>query len=474
MALEYQNRVFRLTLAAGLAGATLLQANPGWAGSLVLVGGNWAYPGLGGEEEAYGVPIYQEIVDRAGGIENARIGILTTASTNPSRSAGFYIEDFEILFEDYYADLYPGLSGFDVEWIPITYDLDTNTCATSPSDASVIEQIGTRNAFIFGGGDQSFITSCFFEEDPVLATRTETPLLTALKEQYAKGAVIAGTSAGTAVQPSAPMITNGESYESFVNGPISFIGSPPFDNELYYNPLGGLGFFDYGLLDSHFSERGRQGRIIRLAEELDIDLAFGVDENTALLVTESLNENGEPEVLFEVMGQGGIFISDLSEAIAGEKDGFWTISGVRATYLTEGDTFDPLSRTATFGDKVSLNGLETLDGVPVEENIFSYLDDEEGWTNQRAFTETAIDLFNSNQTTAFGRSFEDDPVQYGVRLRRGAGSSGYVGLDSLGNPVYSFEGLEISIEPVPEPGTILGLLSVGVAGLGAGLRRKSS
>ncbi|MBD0269189.1 MAG: cyanophycinase, partial [Cyanobacteria bacterium Co-bin8] len=354
----------------------------------------------------------------------------------------------------------------DIEYIPIT----RNDCASYKNDSSsaVVEQIRDRNAFIFTGGDQSFITDCFFNEDPIAATRTDTALIEALRGQFDAGAVIAGTSAGTAVQPSAPMITNGESYEGLRDGSFSFIGSPPFDNTLYYNPLGGLGFFDYGLLDSHFSERGRQGRVIRLASDLGVDVAYGVDENTSLIV----KNPGTEDVIFEVLGEGGVFISDVSRSVVGEKDGFWTISGVTATYLTEGDQFNPLTKTASFIGKTSLTGQEALGEVPDEENIFSYYDfDLRDWTNQRAFTEQAIDLVNSTASIAFGTSLENDPT-YGVTLSKIAGTEGFVGFDSQGAPRYSFRTVRVDIAPVPEPGLMLGLLGVGVWGVGGFLKRR--
>jgi cyanophycinase len=279
--------------------------------------------------------------------------------------------------------------------------------------------------------------------------------------------VIAGTSAGTAVQPVDPMVTNGETYEALRDGPVSFIGSPPFDNTLYYNPLGGLGFFEYGLLDSHFSERGRQGRIIRLASDLGIDRAFGVDENTALIVTNT----GTPDVNFEVLGQGGVFISDVSSAEVGEKDGYWTISGVTATYLTEGDQYNPLTNTATFGNKISLTGREQLDFVPLEENIFSCLDDEGDWTNPRGFTDTAIALFNSRSDRAYGQSCQTDPT-YQANFLKPTGAEGFFGTDSQGVTRYSFQNLEIDIAPAPEPGTVLALLGIGAFGTGSLLKRK--
>lgn len=439
----------------GLASAIIaLQPSAAFAGSLVLTGGNWAFPGSGGEAEPYGISIYDEIVERAGGLENAKIGIISTASSSPEESAGFYLEDFDALYGD----------AADVEWIPISQD----TCNGYKNDrgSAIAAQIKDRNGFIFTGGDQSFITDCFFNENPATQTRTDTALIKALRGQFDAGAVIAGTSAGTAVQPADPMITNGESYEALRDGPVSLVGSPPFDNTLYYNPLGGLGFFEYGLIDSHFSERGRQGRLIRLASDLGVDMAYGVDENTALVVTNA----GTAEAKFEVLGEGGVFISDLAEAKAGEKNGDWTVSDVLATYLTQGDQFDPATKTAQFGDKSLLVGSESQ--TQLIENIFSYYDDELGdWTNQRAFTEGAIALFNSEAIAALGESFESDPT-YGVTLTKLLKSQGFSGLDSQGNPRVSFENLAIDIAPVPEPSSILGIVGLLVIGL-TKLKRKS-
>lgn len=436
----------QLAIGLGLTTFTILQSSSALAGSLVLTGGSWAFPGSGGEAEPYGISIYEEIVDLAGGLDNAKIGIISTASSNPERSAGFYLEDFDILYGD----------AADVEWIPIT--VDECNAYKNDSASSIVTQMQGRNSFIFTGGDQSFITDCFFNEDPVAEIRTDTALIEVLREQFDAGAVIAGTSAGTAVQPVEPMITNGETYEALRDGPISFIGSPPFNNTLYYNPLGGLGFFEYGLIDSHFSERGRQGRLIRLASDLGVEMTYGVDENTSLIVTD--------DGMVEVLGQGGVFISDLSGAEVGEKNGDWTISDVEVTYLTEGDRFDPFTGTAFFDNKSLLT---TAGGgeLPVTENIFSYFDDELGdWTDQRIFTETAIALFEPNAASAFGESFESDPT-YGVSFVRTPESFGYAGTDSQGTRRISFEKLSVTIAPVPEPGLILGILGgLGIASLG--------
>jgi cyanophycinase len=409
-------------------------------GDLVLVGGNWQYPAT---KDPYGVSIYLDILNRAGGIENAKIGIFTTASADAEaakENGELYVQDFRDLYEQYLKDQYPNAS-IDVEWIPF----DIENAEAEEDSQTLIDQINSRNAFIFGGGDQSFITQAFFDEDPKTGTRTETPVYQALKHRFETGALVAGTSAGTAVQPSAPIITEGESYEAALKGSTSLIGSPPFVRDLYYNPLGGLGFFNYGLLDSHFSERGRQGRIIRLASDLEVPLAFGVDENTALIV----DNPDTPDAKFEVLGQGGVFISDLSNASVDETSQNWSISGVKTTYLTEGDEYDPITGIAGFGNKTPLAGKETSNTIPFTKNVFSYKDPETGdWTDPRALTETATNLFKSTAKTGFGLSYETEPVQYGVTLNKTCGSKGYIGHDSQGAEQVSFANLDLSIAPV--------------------------
>ena len=413
-------------------------------GDLVLVGGAWEYPAT---EDPYGVSIYLDILERAGGVQDAKIGIFTTASADAETAAEngeLYVQDFQDLYELYLQEQYPNLT-IDVEWIPF----DIENAETEEDSQALIDLINSRNAFIFGGGDQSYITEAFFDVDPETGTWVETPVYTALRERVEAGAVVAGTSAGTAVQTSSPMITAGESYEALLNGPTSLIGSPPFVRDLYYNPLGGLGFFDYGLLDSHFSERGRQGRIIRLASDLDVDFAYGVDENTSLIVSDA----NTPNVSMEVLGQGGVFIADLSDAKVGKIDGYWSIAGVKVSYLTEGDEYDPLTGIATFDDKKPLDGLETSDEIPYTNNVFSWLDpDPEGdWTDPRAFIETAIDLFQSTSPFGYGLSYEDDPVQYAVGFIKTDDSAAYIGTDSTGAEKISFTNLEVAIGPIGSP-----------------------
>jgi cyanophycinase len=65
-----------------LAAAADSWASSAQAGTLVLTGGNWAFPGSGGAAEAYGVAIYDQIVSLAGGFNP-----LTKTASLPAKPA---------------------------------------------------------------------------------------------------------------------------------------------------------------------------------------------------------------------------------------------------------------------------------------------------------------------------------------------------------------------------------------------------
>lgn len=461
--------MFNQKIATALLSSFVLQAVPAYAGDLVLVGGSWQWPAT---VDPYGISIYQEVVELAGGAETAKIGIFTTASSSgesAETNGQLYVEDFQDLYREYYPN-----NRADVEWIPLHID----NCSSAKNDPNIVNQINSRNGFVFGGGDQSLITECFFNENPETETRTSTPVFEALQNKFAADAVIAGTSAGTAVQTGIPMITEGESYESLLNEPQSLIGSPPFVPEPYYNPLGGFGFFPYGLTDTHFSARGRQGRIIRLAAELGVSTVYGMDENTALVV----KDVGTDRVSMEVLGELGVSIFDLSNAtISDPEEGDWSISDVLMTYLSEGDRYNPLTKKATFPEKNTLV-CDQDKIVPYSTDIFSAFnaqgDQPEGLAlrdrdNPREFINVALELAESCATIATGRSQETDPVAFQVIMTETDSTEISSGLDSQGIEKQSFTNLSIDIhssiglhsEKVPEPNAILSILGLSFFGL---------
>jgi cyanophycinase len=131
------------------------------------------------------------------------------------------------------------------------------------------------------------------------------------------------------------MITGGLSYYGVRDGAQA--GYFDDDQVLGYWPAGGFGFFTSGLVDTHFDARGRAGRSIRLAADTGHDRVYGVGEDTAMIVTGA----GTPSEIARVMGTNGVSILDLRSSQVSQVGGHWSISGVRWSYLTDGDTYDP-------------------------------------------------------------------------------------------------------------------------------------
>ena len=102
--------------------------------------------------------------------------------------------------------------------------------------------------------------------------------------------------------------------------------------DVTYQPMGGLGLIAAGLIDTHFSERGRQMRLIQLAISTKTAFAFGVDETSALLARESVNK-----LHYEVTGRHGVWVFDLRNAESKLSNGKKNIINVIAHYLSEGD-----------------------------------------------------------------------------------------------------------------------------------------
>lgn len=404
-------------------------STPAHGRTLILVGGALADNDFG---------IYGKIIDQAGGKGVARIGIITTASIPVSQDplAGTPQAVNSVADAKFYANLLLNKYGAAAaEWIPI--DLDHLRNNSSPA---VIKQINSMTGFFFGGGDQSRILSALYLNSAYSPNRIPSPALLAIRKKWDAGAVIAGTSAGNDAQTQFPMITGGDSYEGIKYGAF------PYQNlfnvhYLTYNPIGALGFFPYGLIDSHVSPRGREGRLIRLAADTHTQMAFGMDENTALFVTNA----DTPKAHIEIIGQSGAYIIDMSHAHVTSTANFWTISGVKLNYLTVGDSFDPVTKTADIaGFKTPLVGHEQHKQAITSNDIFdSSLNT--GTQLPEAFTTVSTYLFNSLSTSTFGLTFENNP-HFEVLMTKGTGSAGYIGI--LNKTSYiSYINLNIDIFP---------------------------
>ncbi|MEO6849878.1 MAG: cyanophycinase, partial [Mucilaginibacter sp.] len=101
-----------------------------------------------------------------------------------------------------------------------------------------LERIRKADVVIFSGGDQLRLTAIF----------GGTEFLQILKTRYQKDSfIIAGTSAGAAAA-STHMIYRGQSNEALIKGEVQITA--------------GLGFIDSVIIDTHFVQRGRIGRLM--------------------------------------------------------------------------------------------------------------------------------------------------------------------------------------------------------------------
>lgn len=221
-------------------------------------------------------------------------------------------------------------------------------CQQGP--AAAVAQIEQADAIFFNGGDQSLTLQALRLPDG-----SASPELKAITARLQAGKlIVAGTSAGTAVQAggrftekTVPMISNGSSAQALQSGAVP--AEAPLagceknhscpaalaEDQLTYRAQGGLGLFPFGVTDTHFSERGREARLVRLLSDTQTRYGFGVDEATALLV--GFNPTAPNNARFAVLGASGVFIADLAGAKAKDSGADWTISGVRTHYLSRDD-----------------------------------------------------------------------------------------------------------------------------------------
>jgi len=341
------------------------------------------YANLAKTSDAFSVELYRKIVELAqqvaGPARKPRLLVVTASGRDPYASVDFYTN----LFAE---------AGAEVSWLPINAAYraaqqnrinDEPSCEQLPQylaayhgtyqreriypdlmqqqlelcrqgSEAAVEQIRRADAIFINGGDQSLTLKAFRLEDGSASAE-----LKQIQSMLSAGQIIvAGTSAGTAVMSGAsylghntPMISNGDSYSAMQFGAFDLPAPQPgcdkdqscsnglAENHLTYTASGGLGLFPWGVLDTHFSERGRQGRLIRLQHDTQTRFGFGVDEATALLVGFSAEENA-PQVRMEVLGAAGVYVVDNQSTVTEGEGSATKITQVSTHYLTRGDTLE--------------------------------------------------------------------------------------------------------------------------------------
>lgn len=155
-----------------------------------------------------------------------------------------------------------------------------------------------------------------------------TPVARTIRRRNADGVHVAGTSAGAAIM-SEHMIAGGRS------------GPSPRESGVELGP--GLGLTNRAIIDQHFSQRGRMGRLLSALSFNPFICGMGIDENTAAFIA--------PDGDVEVVGKGTITIIDPADLRHSSmsyvsKAQAITLLGLRLHILAEGSHFNLETREA--------------------------------------------------------------------------------------------------------------------------------
>ena len=178
-------------------------------------------------------------------------------------------------------------------------------------DRRTIEQVNDATGIFMTGGNQLRLSSVI----------GGTGLGRALIERHRHGAIVAGTSAGASAI-SSHMVAFGTS------------GASP--KQRMTQMSAGLGLLPGVVIDQHFEQRNRFGRLMALIAQSPALLGIGVDEDTAALVT--------PTGVLEVIGKGSVTILDpakiQTDAYEVKRHRPIMVSGVVLHSLPSGYRFD--------------------------------------------------------------------------------------------------------------------------------------
>lgn len=184
------------------------------------------------------------------------------------------------------------------------------------NDPALVAKLDTATGVFMTGGNQLKLTSVI----------TGTPVGDALVRAYERGAAVGGTSAGASI---------------VADHMIAFGGSGATPKQRMSQMAGGLGLIRDVVIDQHFQQRNRYGRLLSLVAQSPSLLGIGVDEDTAAIVREGH--------LLSVAGRGAVTIMDgrniITNASSIHQSAPLLTSGVILHVLPAGAEFDLTSRT---------------------------------------------------------------------------------------------------------------------------------
>jgi cyanophycinase len=264
----------------------------------------WIIPIGGAENKENDRHILERFVSVSGG-RDADIVVIPTASrlheTGPR---------YETLFRDIGAARVTAM------------DFDTRRDCQEPGRLRRLEE---ATGIFFTGGNQLRLTTLL----------GGTAVAKLIRARNAHGVTVGGTSAGASIL-SEHMIAFGDEGSSVISGSVRL--AP------------GLGLTNRFIIDQHFRQRDRLGRLLTALAYNPFAVGIGLDEDTAAFIG--------PDETVEVAGSGGVTVVDASDVSFSSMD---TVSegqpvcmlGLRLHILVAGATFNLHTRVAQAGTLVS-------------------------------------------------------------------------------------------------------------------------
>ena len=251
----------------------------------------------GGEDRVKEKQIHRKFIELSGG-DTADIVVIPTASQLEATG-----DDYNRIFRD--------LGAKAVDFLPITSRADCE----NPRYVDMLE--GATGIFMTGGNQLRLST--------ILGG---TRVAQKIRRRNAAGVAVAGTSAGASIM-SEHMVAGGDSN----NG--------PFEGSVSLAP--GLGLTNAVIIDQHFTQRNRLGRLLAASSYNPVLIGLGIDEDTAAFIG--------PDNVFEVVGSGTVTVVDASGLTyssmwQAEKGDALSLLGLRVDVMGEGCRYDLTGRQA--------------------------------------------------------------------------------------------------------------------------------
>jgi cyanophycinase len=255
---------------------------------------------IGGAEDKLGRSVVLKRFVRLAGGRSSRIVLIPTASSFVDEVVDTYSRVFTRL-----------RAGPDIRVVHAA-------SRAAAQDPDLAGRFDDATAVFLGGGSQLKLSQFL----------VGTPVGDAIVEAYRRGVVIAGTSAGASIM-SRFMISLGDE------------GLTPRQRSSQLTA--GLGLLEDVIVDQHFDQRGRYGRLMSIVANSPNLLGVGIDENTAVEIRD--------EQVMTIVGTGGVFVLDARHAVTDAPDARrgapLLVSGAVVHTLPTGATFDLRSVTLT-------------------------------------------------------------------------------------------------------------------------------